>query len=396
MVEQRRNSELSLTTRILNADRSKVDELSVSPPIHQSVNFMAKDAAHFAELSSTPLCDDIYARSGNPTSARLAKVIADLEGGEAGLMFASGMAAITAAVMALVKGGDHIVAQHSHYVGTTKLITKVLSEYGVEFSRVDQRSVEAFEGAIRPNTKLILLETPVNPLMHITDLRAVCDLARSHGIITLCDGTFATPINQRPMDFGVDIVMHSATKYIGGHHDLLAGNITASREIIERVWELSITTGAIAAPFSSWLALRGIRTLELRVKQQNLNAMAIAKFLDDHPAVNTVFYPGLTSHPQHDLARKQMIEFGGLLTFDLAGGYEAGASFIENLELVSNAPSLGGVFSVLIQPAVLFGGRLTKEAAEEQGITPGLIRFGAGIENTEDLIKDIDQALDRC
>jgi len=391
--QNRRN--ISTATLLLNADRGMSDEHSVSPPLHQSSIGAASDADHFHELAATTMNDNFYARYGNETSSRLAKVIADLEGGEAGMMFSSGVGAISTALMALTRNGDHIVAQNSHYMGTTELVTNVLAKFGVEYTTVDQTSVEAFDKAIRPNTRLILLETPVNPTMHITDLEAVCDIAKSKGITTFCDNTFATPINQRPMEFGVDIVMHSATKYIGGHHDLLAGNLTSSKTLIEKIWDMSLNTGAVCAPFNSWLALRGIRTLELRVRQQNASALSIAEHLEGHPAIAEVFFPGLKSHPQHNLARKQMSGFGGLLTFALKGGYDAGTSFIENLEFAHNAGSLGGVFSVAIQPAVMFGGRLSAQEVEKQGISPGLIRFACGIENTSDLIADIDQALDR-
>ncbi|WP_394840673.1 PLP-dependent aspartate aminotransferase family protein [Pendulispora brunnea] len=384
----------SFTTRLLNADDDGLDGLSVSPSLHQSVNYAARDDAHLREMAA-PLGNEYYTRRGNPTTARLVNVIADLEGGEAGMMFASGMGAITTTLMTFLRAGDHVVGQRSHYMGTTELLDEILPSYGVETSRVDQTSVSAFEQAIRPNTKLIVLETPVNPMMHITDLRAVCELAKARGILTFCDNTFATPINQRPMELGVDIVMHSATKYIGGHHDLLAGSVTASRELVARIWDRSLVTGAIAAPFNSWLALRGIRTLELRVRQQNANGLAIARFLESHPAVRRVFYPGLTSHPQHELACAQMSGFGGLLTFDLKGGSAAASEFIAALQLASYATSLGGVSSTVMRPAVLFGDRLSPTIVEEQGITPGLIRFAAGIENTEDLVADVGQALDR-
>ncbi len=385
---------ISAATILLNADRGMSDEFSMSPPLHQSSIGIAKDADDFYDLAASPMNDRFYARYGNETSSRLAKIIADLEGGEAGMMFSSGVGAISTALMALTRSGDHIVAQNSHYMGTTELVTNVLARFGVEFTTVDQTSVAAFEAAIRPNTVMILLETPVNPTMHITDLAAVCDLAKTHGITTFCDNTFATPINQRPMDFGVDIVMHSATKYIGGHHDLLAGNLTSSRAMIETIWDMSLNMGPICAPFNAWLALRGIRTMELRVERQNANAMGVAEFLEGHPAVAKVYFPGLKSHPQHELAAKQMSGFGGLLTFDLKGGYDAGTAFIENLEFVQNAGSLGGVFSVVIQPAVMFGGRLSPEQLKQQGIAPGLIRLACGIENTADLIADIDQALE--
>lgn len=380
------------STRLLNADKDMDEDLGVSPPLHQSVNYAVLSQDHLDDISE-PLGSHYYTRRGNPTSARLVKVIADLEGAETGMAFASGMGATATTLMAFLKGGDHVVAQKNHYIGITEMIDRILPDYGVEATRVDQRSATAFEAAIRPNTKMIVLESPSNPLMHITDLKAVCDIARARGIITLCDNTFATPINQRPIEFGVDIVMHSVTKYIGGHHDLLAGCIVSSHALVEKVWNLSMVTGAIAAPFNSWLALRGIRTLELRVRQQNGNALAIAQRLETHPAVKQVFYPGLSSAAQHALAAKQMSGFGGLFTFDLKGGHDAGQSFMKKLRLARHASSLGGVSSTLVQPAILFGGRLTSKLVEEQGITPGLIRFAAGIENTEDLVADIEQAL---
>lgn len=380
------------TTRLLNADRDMAEDLGVSPPLYQSANFSVLSEEHLDEISE-PLGSHYYTRRGNPTSARLVKIIADLEGAETGMAFASGMGAIATTLMAFLKAGDHVVGQNNHYIGITEMIDRILPEYGVESTRVDQRSAAAFEAAIRPNTRMIVLESPSNPLMHITDLKAVCDIARARGIITLCDNTFATPINQRPIESGVDIVMHSVTKYIGGHHDLLAGCIVSSQPLVEKVWNLSMVTGAIAAPFNSWLALRGIRTLELRVLQQNRNALAIAQRLETHPAVKQVFYPGLPSHAQHALAVKQMSGFGGLLTFDLKGGYDAGQSFMKKLRLARHASSLGGVSSTLVQPATLFGGRLPSKLMEEQGITSGLIRFAVGIENTEDLVADIEQAL---
>lgn len=258
------------------------------------------------------------------------------------------------------------------------------------------RDVNAFAAAIRPNTKLILCETPVNPTMQLTDLAAVADLARSRNVLTLCDNTVATPLLQRPLELGIDMVAHSATKYIGGHHDLLAGAICASRELVDRVWDMSMTLGAIPAPFNSWLALRGVRTLKLRVEQHSRNAMAISRFLSDHPAISVVNYPGLETHPQNGLAAKQMEDFGGLLSFEVKGGYEPAARFIKSLQIPFNAGSLGGIDSLVIQPAAMWGGRLPANLVEEQGISPGLIRMAVGIEETDDLIADIAQALERA
>lgn len=385
-------SHQSFTTRLLNADRDLEEGTSVSPPLHQSVNYLIKDVKHLEEIS-VPMGDRYYTRRGNPTSSRLAKVIADLEGADTGIITSSGMGAMSTAVLSLVKAGDHVIGQSSHYIGSNQILDTFLPKFGVETTRVDQRSVEAFKNAIRPNTKLIMLETPVNPMMYVTDLRAVTQLARQHGITTICDNTFATPLNQQPIALGVDLVMHSVTKYIGGHHDLLGGAIVGRRDLVEQVWDGSLTLGAISAPFNSWLALRGIRTLELRMQRHNTNGQALAEMLSTHPAVEQVFYPGLSSHPQHALARSQMAGFGGMMTFDLKGGREAGLAFMGKLRLVGFHSSLGGITSNAIQPAALFGEQLPPEVVAQQGITPGLIRLSAGLENTADLLADVKQAL---
>jgi len=383
------------STRSLYADYVDMerDEWSTAPPIHQSVSGVAASAEEFARRASVPLEERFYARHGNPTSARLARVIANLEGAEAGVVFASGQGTTSTTFIALLSAGDHVVAQRNHYMGTTKMLSQVLGRYGVEVTFVDQRSVEAFERALRPDTRLIVLETPVNPLMHVTDLGAVCGLARSRGILTFCDNTFATPVNQQPVELGVDLVMHSTTKYIGGHHDHLGGCVCGPAELCARIWDTSMTIGAIPAPFNSWLGLRGVRTLEVRVQRQNANALALATMLERHPAVRRVFYPGLASHPQHDLAARQMSGFGGLLTWEMEGGYAAADDFIRALSLGHNAPSLGGVQSVAIQPAVMFGGRLSPTLVEEQGILPGMVRFACGIEHTGDLLHAVQRAL---
>jgi methionine-gamma-lyase len=331
--------------------------------------------------------------SGSPS--RIARIIADLEGAEAAIMGASGMGAISTTVLALVAKGDHVVAQSSHYIGTTNLLTQVLPKFGVTVTQVDQRDTDAFRYAIRAETKLILLETPVNPTMHLTDLAAVAEIARSQGVLTLCDNTVATPLSQRPIGLGIDLVIHSATKYIGGHHDLLAGVVCGSRDLLSRVWDMSMTLGAIPAPFNAWLALRGVRTLKLRVEQHSRNGLAIARLLEGHPKIAKVNYPGLESHPQHALATCQMSHFGGLLSYEIRGGYEAGRRFIQALQLPFNAGSLGGIDSLVVQPAAMWGGRLPDDVVREQGITPGLIRMAAGIEESDDLVADVTQALDR-
>jgi methionine-gamma-lyase len=389
-----RNRQYAPATRALHSDRDYEGNHGLAPIISQSVTCYADDAADFAFKAEEPLNDQFYARHGNPTSSRIAHVIADLERAEVGMMFSSGMGAITTAVLSQVAAGDHVIAQTNHYIGTTNLITQILPRFGVEITRVDQTRPEAFAEALRPETRLVIVESPVNPTMQMTDLAAVAAIARAAGARTLCDNTLATPLNQRPIELGIDMVAHSATKYIGGHHDLLAGCLVGPRALLERAWDISMTLGAVSAPMNAWLALRGIRTLSLRVAQHNRNAEALARFLENHPKVERVHYPWLESHPQHELARRQMSAGGGLLSFVLRGGYEAGVTFLRNTKLVQNAGSLGGVDSIAIQPAAMWGGRLPPEVVAEQGIHPGMIRLATGIEDTDDLIDDVEQALE--
>ena len=381
-------------TRALHADRFMDPGTGVAPSIQQSVTHYAESADDFALKASEPLNDQFYARHGNPTSSRIARIIADLEGAEAAMMTASGMGAISSAVLALVKSGDHVVAQSSHYIGTTDLLTQVLPRFGVTATQVDQRDPEAFRDAMRPQTRLVMVETPVNPTMRITDIAAVAAIAKEGGALTLCDNTVATPMLQQPIALGADIVLHSATKYIGGHHDLLAGIVVGPAAILRRVWDMSMTLGAIAAPFNAWLALRGVRTLKLRMAQHSRNGLAIARYLEAHPKIAAVQYPGLDSHPQHALACRQMSAFGGLLSYEVAGGYDAAKRFIAGLQLPFNAGSLGGVDSLVIQPAAMWGGRLPEEEVARQGVGPGLVRMAAGIEDTDDLLADLAQALE--
>jgi methionine-gamma-lyase len=381
-------------TRALHLDRAMDPGTGVAPAIQQSVTHFAESRDDFARKASEPLNDQFYARHGNPTSSRIARIVADLEGAETAIMTASGMSAIASTVLALVGSGDHVVAQTSHYIGTTNLLTQVLPKFAVSVTQVDQREPDAFRAAMRPNTRVVMVETPVNPTMHVTDLAAVASVAKAAGALTLCDNTVATPLLQQPIAHGVDIVLHSATKYIGGHHDLLAGVVAGPKALVDRVWDMSMTLGPIAAPFNAWLALRGVRTLKLRMEQHSRNGLAVARFLAAHPKIEEVHYPGLESHPQHDLARRQMAAFGGLISYEVAGGFEGGRRFISALQLPFNAGSLGGVDSLVIQPAAMWGGRLPEEEVRKQGVGPGLIRMAVGIEETDDLLSDLSQALD--
>ncbi|WP_289032303.1 aminotransferase class I/II-fold pyridoxal phosphate-dependent enzyme [uncultured Roseibium sp.] len=383
----------SAATIALHADEEFRADHAIAPPICQSVTYLADGPDDFARKAVEPHNAEFYGRHGNPTAKRLAKIVADLEGAEAGMVLSSGMGAMTTAILTFVGQGDHIIAQDGHYSATSNFLRKVLPRYGIETTFVDQTKPNAFGEAIRPQTKLILVETPVNPLATLTDLKAVANMARAAEVLTLCDNTFASPINQRPLEFGIDLVVHSATKYIGGHHDLLAGVVVGKQPQLDAIWDMSMDLGPIGAPFDAWLALRGLRTLKARIDVHNANAMKIATFLESHSAVGEVYYPGLLTHPQHELAKQQMTGFGGMLTFDLKGGYEAGLQFVSRLQLCLNAASLGGVETLVVQPAVMFRARLTDEQIRAQGVTPGMIRMSAGIEDGDDLVADLDQAL---
>src|SRR5690606_430997 len=332
-------------TLLIHTDRDDAADGALAPSIHPSVTHAARDAAEFAEMATRPRHPRFYTRYGNPTHERVARLIARLEGGEAALMAASGMGAISAVMLGLLGAGDRVVAQTTHYMGTTQLFAELLPRFGVRVELVDQADTAGLVAAIGRGAKLVMVETPSNPTMTLTDLRAVADAARATGAISVADNTFATPLNQQPLSFGIDVVVHSATKYLGGHHDLIAGAVVSRGELLDRIWQSTIALGSTLGAFDAWLLLRGMRTLSLRVARANDNALAIARFLEKHPAVEAVHYPGLDSHPQHALASAQMRGFGGVLAVRLHGGYERTQRFVSRLRLFTQAVSLGGVES---------------------------------------------------
>ncbi len=367
---------------------------AISPPIWQTTTFSAETAEEFAEIATATRPEEFYTRYGNPNHAMVEATLAALEGGEAAQVFSSGMGAIFAAMGCLLETGDHVVAQRNHYAGATTLMKEFLPRWGIQITYVDQMSNEEFADAVRPNTNLIYVETPVNPLMQITDLRFIVELARGRGVTTICDNTFATPINQRPLEMGVDAVIHSATKYIGGHHDVTAGALVGSKEFVERVWRFALVAGAALSPFDGWLLLRGLRTLGLRVERHNQNGMALAKFLEHHPKVARVYYPGLPSHPQSELAKSQMSGFTGMLSIELRGGYSAADKFISSLQLATRAASLGGFETLVVHPASMWSLQLSRELREATGINEGLVRISAGLEDEIDILRDFERALE--
>lgn len=382
-------------TALVHGDEGTRWDASLTPSIAQGVNWSLDSAEAFSAAATDPQHPFLYNRHGNANHAQVASVIAQLEGAEDALMAASGMGALVTAVLTLVRAGDHVVGQRSMYGGTSKLLGGLLPRLGVECTQVDQGDAEAFAAAMRPNTALVLLETPSNPRLEITDLAAVAQAARRHGAVTLADNTFATPLNQRPLEHGIDLVWHSATKYLGGHGDLMAGVIAGRRDHIVAMWETAQVTGAVLAPFNAWLLLRGLRTLSLRMEQHNLNGMAIASALDGHPAVARVFYPGLPGHRGHEIAARQMSGFGGVVSFELDGGFAAADAFIGHLHLAKRASSLGDVRSLVVHPASLFAKAMSPDELEAAGVAPGLLRFAAGIEGTDDLLEDVVGAVDR-
>jgi methionine-gamma-lyase len=377
----------------IHADRSLNETTAVTPPIWQTSTFRADTPDEFLRQASEPRSDRFYTRYGNPTHSQTEAVIAALERTEAALVLASGMGAISSTILTFVGSGDHVVAQKTHYAGTASVLRTLLPRLGVDVTLVDQTDTRAFEEAVRPETRLIVVETPSNPLLTITDLRGVSAVARERGILTMIDNTFATPINQQPAELGIDLVVHSATKYLGGHSDLIAGVVAGPASLVEKVWDTSIVLGASLSPFDAWLMLRGLRTLGLRVERHNANATALARLLEAHPAVVRVNYPALESHPQHELAKGQMSGFGGLLSFELKDGEAAVERFISTLKLPVRAGSLGGVESLVTHPAAMWSHSYTDEQLKAAGISRGLVRFAVGLEAERDLAADVERAL---
>lgn len=335
-----------------------------------------------------------YARTANPTRSALERNLACLEGGRHAYAFASGMAAINA-LMTLLKSGDHVVASHNLYGGSFRLFERVLKDFGLRFSYANTSRLEDVEKAIRPETRLLYVETPTNPVMEITDIAAAASLAHGRGLLLAVDNTFMSPYFQRPLEWGADLVLHSTTKYLNGHSDGVGGVIVLNDPALaERLKFLQNAVGAILGPFDSWLILRGVKTLAVRMRQHDANGQAVANFLAAHPKVKKVHYPGLPAHPQHELARRQMKGFGGMIAFE-TGSLENAKVVLRSVQLCSLAESLGGVETLISHPATMTHASVPAENRERLGITGGLVRISVGIEDAEDLIADLDQALAR-
>lgn len=335
-----------------------------------------------------------YARTQNPTRAALERNIAALEGADFGFAFASGMSA-TDACLKLVRSGDHVLLGDNTYGGTFRLFDRVLTDYGIEFDLVDTTDVNQVEAAFKENTKMLFVETPTNPVMSVTDLKAVSELAHAQGARVVCDNTFMSPYFQRPIEHGVDIVVHSTTKYLNGHSDSVGGFVALNDERdAERIGFIQNSVGAILSPFDSFLVLRGTKTLAVRMEKHDENGRAVAAFLAEHPKVEKVYYPGLASHPQHELAKRQQDGFGGMVSFD-TGSLDNAKKVLENVKVALLAESLGGVESLISHPATMTHASVPVEKRRELGITDGLVRISVGIEDIEDIISDLDQALSK-
>ncbi|HED04090.1 MAG TPA: PLP-dependent transferase [Candidatus Fraserbacteria bacterium] len=368
-------------------------------PIYQSSTFTHRDTEESAAVVQALQAGErkgyLYTRWGNPTVQALEEKLAALEGGQAALAFSSGMAAIATVLLSLVKSGDKIVAARQLYSGTSHLLTERLPALGVETTFVASDRIENFAQAIRPTTKLIYIETPSNPLLEITDIQAIARLAQEHQLVSIIDNTFATPFNQRPLELGIDLVVYSTTKYLCGHGDAMGGAVIGRQEFIDRVLTgFHRDLGGVLSPFNAWLTARGMRTLPLRLERHNANALTLAQFLQQHSGVRQVYYPGLPSHPGHELARRQMPGgFGGMLSFEVQGGLEAGKRALNRVQLCTRAVSLGDVKTLITHPASTTHYIVPPEARRAAGISDGLIRLSVGIEDVQDLMDDLAQAL---
>jgi cystathionine gamma-synthase len=365
----------------------------VSTPIYQTSTFEVADNDEQQRVHEEK-SDSYYTRWGNPTNTVAERTMAALEGTEAALTFASGMGAITTTILGLLKAGDHIVAQRDLYGGVTKFLSQWLPRLGIETTLFDTNNYEQAAEAIRPNTRMLYLESPTNPSVRVVDLKKAIGLARQYRLISMIDSTFGTPINQHPAEYGIDLVMHSGTKYLSGHADLTCGVVCGSQQLMDQLWESRTALGNCMDPHAAWMLIRGLKTLAVRVARQNENALRVAEFLEQHAKVRRVHYPFLNSHQQYAVAREQMRGGGGMVTFEVDGTGDDARRVSEAMSLFTLATSLGGVESLVSIPVLTSHAMISAEQREKMGVTGQMVRLSVGIENAEDLIQDLERALE--
>jgi cystathionine gamma-synthase len=383
-----------LSTRAVHGGESREKPFhSVTTPIVQTATYVFKNSQERIDYESNPEGREEYGRYGNPTKTVAERKIANLEGGEDAALFSTGMSAFTSTLLAMLSSGTHVIIMDECYRRSRQFCSQVLPRYGIDVSFLKTGDYEQLEQTITKKTRLIISESPTNPYLNVIDLERVANIANAHRVKVLIDGTFATPYNQRPLDFGIDLVLHSATKYLGGHNDLLAGAVVGNKGLIGAIREYRDITGGIVDPHGAYLLIRGLKTFALRMAQHNQNGMEIAQYLEGHPRISKVYYPGLPGHRNYDIAKQQMSGFGGVVSFEVDGDMETTIRFIDQVKIPYIAPSLGGVESLIEQPAIMSFYEMSKEERLAIGIKDELVRYSAGIENAEDLIADLDQAL---
>ena len=360
---------------------------AIVPPIYQTSTYVLE------EVGKNKGYD--YTRASNPTRAVLENNLAALDSGKYGVSYASGLAAVDA-VLRTLSSGDHVVSSDDVYGGVSRLFNRILSRFNLTFTYVDSSNADNVKSAIKPNTKLIWVETPTNPLLKVTDMEAIVAIGKAHNIPVAVDPTFATPALLRPLEFGVDLVVQSTTKYLSGHNQIIGGAvITNDPDYYEQLKFFQKSVGAVSSPFDCWLTLLGVKTLSVRMERHSESGMTVAKFLEEHPKVDRVSYPGLPSHPQHEVAKRQMSAYSGMITFELYGGLESGRTLMNSVELCSLAESLGAVETMITHPATMTHAEVPKEERDARGLTDGLVRISVGLEDVDDIIADLEQALDK-
>lgn len=386
----------NISTRAVHGGEEKVlPQRTLTYPIFQTSTYYFKDTAELVDYMEGNVERGEYGRYGNYTERVAEKKLAELEGAEECALFSTGMTAVTFTLLGMLSKGQHLVITSDSYRRTRQFCLTYLNKFGIDVSVVEPDDYKAMEDAIQDNTKIIFSESPTNPYLNVLDLEKVVEIAKKHRVKTIIDATFATPYNQRPLDFGIDIVIHSATKYLGGHNDIMAGAILGKAPIINAIRDVRGVMGGIVDPHNAYLLIRGLKTFVLRVEKQNQSAQAIAEFLEDHPKVTRVYYPGLASHVHHDIAVKQMKGFGGVISFEIDGDLDAGSRMIDALEIPFIAPSLGSVETLIEQPSLMSYFELSTEERLAVGIKDNLIRLSVGIEDTQDLIADLKQGLEK-